>query len=73
MRSLVGLYLMVGVVLLAIGLVSGSPCPYMARDLVRDAVFVIGWPVYLYNNVAHGHLSLWDWLYVRACGAGIIT
>ena len=54
MRSLVGLYLSIGLVLLVVGFFATGPCPNKNKDVVSDAVFVLGWPVYLYDDVASG-------------------
>jgi hypothetical protein len=73
MRSLVGLYLSIGIVLLVIGFIATGPCPDKNKDMVSDAVFVVGWPVYLYGNVAHGQMSVPQWLHGQACKGGTGT
>jgi hypothetical protein len=73
MRSLLGLYLAIGVVLLIIGFVATGPCPHKNGDVVSDAVFVLGWPVYLYDNVAHGSVTAPQWLHRQACEGGVIA
>jgi len=57
MRSLVGLYLSIGLVLLVVGFFATGPCPNKNQDVVSDAVFVLGWPVFLYDDVASGHAA----------------
>ena len=54
MRALVGLYVSVGIVLLLVGFLATGPCPDKNRDVVSNVVFVLGWPVYLYDDVVHG-------------------
>jgi hypothetical protein len=71
MRSLAGLYLTIGIVLLIIGFVAVGPCQRMnGNDVVGDVVFVLGWPVYLYDNVAHEHVGAPQWLHRQACEGG---
>lgn len=72
MRSLVGLYLAIGIVLLVIGFVATGPCPNKNNDAVSDTVFVLGWPVYLYDDVAHGNMSAPKWLHRQACEGGVV-
>jgi hypothetical protein len=67
MGSLCGLYLTVGIVLLTLGFVATGPCPHKDGDIVGDAVFVLGWPVYLYDGIAHEKISARDWLHRQAC------
>ena len=57
MRALIAFYLIIGVVLLAIGFFATGPCPERNTDVVSDVVFVLGWPVYLYDDVVHGNLA----------------
>lgn len=73
MRSLVGLYLAIGVVFLIVGFVATGPCPDKNRDVVSDTVFVLGWPVYLYDDVAHGNMAAPKWLHRQACEGGVVT
>ena len=70
MRVLVGLYLVIGIVLLAIGFLLPGPCPNRNTDIVSDVVFVLTWPVGLYAEVYHGQLSVEDWLHAQACEGG---
>jgi hypothetical protein len=70
MRAIVGLYLAIGIVLLAIGFLATGPCPYRNTDIVNNIVFVLTWPVGLYSEVYHGHLSVEDWLHAQACAGG---
>ncbi len=70
MRVLVGLYLAIGVVLLAIGYLLPGPCPNRNTDIVSDVVFVLTWPVGLYAEVYHGQLSVEEWLRAQACQGG---
>jgi hypothetical protein len=69
MRSIIGLYLAIGVALLAIGFLFTGPCLSRNTDIVRDVVFVLTWPVGLYAEVYRGDLSVEGWLHAQACGA----
>jgi hypothetical protein len=51
MRAIVALYLVIGVVLLAIGFLLPGPCPNRNTDVVNNLVFVLTWPVGLYSEV----------------------
>ena len=73
MRSLIGFYLTIGIVLLVIGFVATGPCPDKNKNVVSDVVFVLGWPVYLYDDVAHGNVSAPRWLHRQACEGGVVT
>jgi hypothetical protein len=75
MRGLVGLYLVIGIVLLAIGFMLPGPCPNRNTDIVSNIVFVLTWPVGLYAEVYRGHLSVQEWLHAQACedGGGLGT
>ena len=70
MRSLVALYLVVGVVLLGIGFLLPGPCPNRNTDVVSNLVFVLTWPVGLYAEVYEGKLSAEQWLHRQACEGG---
>jgi hypothetical protein len=70
MRALVGLYLIIGVVLLVIGFVQPGPCPNRNTDVVSNTVFVLTWPVGLYAEVYQGRLSAEQWLHRQACEGG---
>jgi hypothetical protein len=73
MRSLVGLYLSAGIVLLVVGFFATGPCPDKNKDVISDTVFVLGWPVYLYDDVAHGNMAAPKWLHRQACEGGVTT
>ncbi len=73
MRSLVGLYLSIGLVLLVVGFFATGPCPNKNQDVVSDAVFVLGWPVFLYDDVASGHAAAPQWLHRQACEGGVVA
>ena len=73
MRSLVGLYLSIGIVLLLVGFFATGPCPEKNKDVVSDVVFVLGWPVYLYDEVLHGEVTSPQWLHRQACEGGVVT
>ena len=45
MRGLVGLYLAIGIALVAIGFLLPGPCPNRNIDIVNQIVFVLTWPV----------------------------
>jgi hypothetical protein len=74
MRSLASLYLTIGIVLLVIGFVAMGPCQRMnGNKIVGDVVFVLGWPVYLYDNVARTHVGASQWLHRQVCEDGGTT
>ena len=73
MRSLVGLYLVIGIVLLLFGMFATGDCPKKNTDVVSDAVFVLAWPVYLYAHVIKDGMSPEEWLHVQACEGGNYT
>jgi len=70
MRALVGLYFVIGIVLLAIGFLLPGPCENRNTDIVSNVVFVLTWPVGLYAEVYRGPYSVRDWLHAQACGGG---
>ena len=70
MRALVALYLVIGVVLLAIGFLLPGPCPNRNTDVIGNIVFVLTWPVGLYADVYQGRLSAEQWLHRQACEGG---
>jgi hypothetical protein len=70
MRALVGLYLAIGIVLLAIGFLLSEPCENRNTDVVSNLVFVLTWPVGLYAEVYRGPYSLRGWLHAQACAGG---
>ena len=70
MRALVGLYLAIGIALLAIGFLVPGPCPNRNTDVVSHIVFVLTWPVGLYAEVYQGQMSAQDWLHAQACQGG---
>ena len=45
MRSIIPLYLVIGIVLLVIGYFATGPCPNKNSDVVNDVVFVLTWLV----------------------------
>lgn len=71
MRSLVGLYLAIGIVLLVLGFFATGPCEKPNNDALNDAVFVLTWPVSLYGYVIRDGMSPTDWLHQQACGGGL--
>ncbi|MGE5269793.1 MAG: hypothetical protein ACM3JG_09000 [Thiohalocapsa sp.] len=73
MRALVGLYLVIGIVMLMIGFVATGPCPAKNTDAVSDVVFVLGWPIYLYDNVSKGNEAAPQWLHRQACQGGVVA
>ncbi len=73
MRALVGLYLVIGIVFLVLGFVATGPCETKNADVVSDVVFVLGWPVYLANNVSQGNESATQWLHRQACQGGVVA
>ena len=70
MRALIGLYLVIGIVLLGVAFLLPGPCPNRNADIVSNVVFVLTWPVGLYAEVYRGHLSVEDWLHAQACQGG---
>jgi hypothetical protein len=73
MRSLIGLYLSVGIVLLLVGFFATGPCPDKNKDVVSNVVFVMGWPVYLYDDVVQGKVTSPRWLHRQACEGGFVA
>lgn len=71
MRALIPFYLTIGIVLLLVGFYATGDCPNMNKDVVSDAVFIVGWPVYLYGDVVRGPLTPAQWLHLQACGEGV--
>lgn len=71
MRSIVSLYLAIGVILLAVGYFLTGPCPNKNTDVVNDVVFVLTWPVGLYGYVINGSMSAEGWLHAQACEGGL--
>jgi hypothetical protein len=71
MRSLIGLYLSLGLVLLLFGFFATGSCPTMNKDVVSDTVFVVGWPVYLYKDVVQSNATVPQWLHRQACQGGV--
>jgi hypothetical protein len=70
MRAIVGLYLGIGIALLATGFLLPGPCPDRNLDAASNIVFVLTWPVGLYDQVYHGPLSARGWLRAQACANG---
>ena len=70
MRGIVGLYLAIGIALVAIGFILPGPCPNRNTDIVSHVVFVLTWPVGLYSEVYQGRLSAEEWLRGQACEGG---
>jgi hypothetical protein len=70
MRAIVGLYLVIGIVLLAIAFAGSGGCQSRNTDVVNNLVFVLTWPVGLYSEVYQGHLSAQEWLHAQACQGG---
>jgi hypothetical protein len=70
MRAIVGLYLGIGVALLAVAFLLPGPCFERNTDAVSNIVFVLTWPVGLYDQVYHGPLSARAWLRAQACENG---
>ena len=73
MRAIVGLYFAIGIALLAIGFLLPGPCTNRNTDIVSNVVFVLGWPVYLYDDVVHGTFTPPQWLHRQACEGGLRT
>src|SRR5436190_140788 len=45
MRSLISLYLVIGIVLLVLGFFATGPCPEKNDSWVSNTVFILAWPV----------------------------
>ncbi|MFI4947243.1 MAG: hypothetical protein ACHQC9_00390 [Alphaproteobacteria bacterium] len=73
MRLVLGFYLTFGVIFLLVGFYGTGDCPIKNKDVLSDVVFVLGWPVYLYNDVVRGPLTAGEWLHLQACGNGVAT
>jgi hypothetical protein len=73
MRSLIGLYLTIGIALLLVGFFATGPCPNKNTDVVSGVVFVLGWPVYLYGGVVQGDVTSPQWLHKQACEGGVVA
>ena len=71
MRSIISLYLVIGIVLLAVGFVGTGDCPNKNTDVVNDVVFVLTWPVGLYGYVIAGPNTPTQWLHKQACEGGL--
>jgi hypothetical protein len=71
MRALVGIYLVIGIVLLLFGFFGTGPCPNKNTDALNDAVFVLTWPVGLYGSVIRGSQTPEQWLHQQACEGGL--
>jgi hypothetical protein len=71
MRSLVSLYLVIGILLLLFGFFATGPCPNKNSDVVNDVVFVLTWPVGLYGYVITGPMTPQEWLHKQACEGGL--
>jgi len=72
MRSIVSLYLVIGILLLIFGyFATGQPCPNKNTDVVNDVVFVLTWPVGLYGYVIVGTMTPNEWLHAQACEGGL--
>jgi hypothetical protein len=73
MRGFLGSYLAIGILFLLIGLFATGPCPDKNRDIVSNTVFVLGWPVYLYHDVAQGADNAPQFLHRQTCGGGVVA
>ena len=71
MRSIIALYLFIGIALLAFGHLATGDCPKRNLDPVNNVVFILTWPVYLYGDVVAGTMSPEEWLHVQACEGGL--
>jgi hypothetical protein len=71
MRSIVSLYLVIGIILLIVGYFATGPCPNKNSDVVNDVVFVLTWPVGLYGYVITGTMTPTEWLHAQACEGGL--
>ena len=71
MRSIVSLYLVIGILLLVFGYFATGPCPKKNTDVVNDVVFVLTWPVGVYGYVIAGTMTPQEWLHAQACEGGL--
>jgi hypothetical protein len=70
LRAVVGLYLVIGIVLLVIGFLLPGACASRNTDIATHVIFVLTWPVGLYAEVYQGQMSAKDWLHAQACEGG---
>jgi hypothetical protein len=73
MRTLIASYLTFGLVLLLVGFYVTGDCPIKNTDVVSDVVFVVAWPVFLYNDVVRGPLTPAQLLHLQACQDGVVA
>ena len=73
MRSLIGLYLSLGIVMLLIGFFASGECHDRNIDVFSNLFFVLGWPGYLYRDVVSGAMTTGQLLHQQACGGGIVV
>jgi len=73
MRSLIAIYLAFGFVLLMVGFFETGDCPIKNTDVVSNVVFVVGWPVYFYNEVVRGPLTPAQLMHLQACQDGVVA
>ena len=71
MRSLVALYLGIGIMLLLLGWFATGACPNRNADPVNNAVFVLTWPVGFYGYAIRGGMTPQQWLHYQGCEGGI--
>ena len=71
MRSIVALYLFIGIALLLVGHFATGECPKRNLDAVNNTVFLLTWPVYLYGDVVTGPMTPEEWLHTQACEGGL--
>lgn len=69
LRALLGLYLVIGVLLLLIGFLFTGPCPERNESLADNGIFILTWPVSLYSKVMQGGMAAEDWAHAQTCGA----
>jgi hypothetical protein len=73
MRSLIAIYLAFGFVLLVVGFYGTGDCPIKNKDVVSDAMFVAGWPIYFYKEVVRGPLTPAQLMHLQACHDGVVA
>jgi len=70
-RTVISLYLAIGVVLTLIGFFATGPCPFKNTEFLSNMVFVFTWPAGLYRYVIAGSMTPEAWLRQHACQGGM--
>jgi hypothetical protein len=70
MRALLAIYLLIGILLGAIGHLFTGACPDRNTDIAEHVIFVLTWPVGLYHEVYEGRRTAEAWVHDQACEGG---